>query len=45
VEYLRKHKPEISRHVIATENADLSALSDPEVEAIAKRHIKSQSGP
>ncbi len=45
VEYLRKHKPEISRHVVATENADLSALSDPEVEAIAKRHIKSQSGP
>lgn len=43
VEYLRKHKSEVSRHVIATENADLSALSDPEVEAIAKRHMKSRS--
>jgi hypothetical protein len=45
VEYLRKHKPEISRHVIATENADLSALSDPEVEALAKRHMTPRSGP
>jgi hypothetical protein len=38
-EYLEKHHPEISRHVTAVETVDLSALTDPEVEAIAKRHM------
>ncbi|RRA47659.1 hypothetical protein [Acidipila sp. EB88] len=37
--YLRENHPDISRHVIATENADLSALTAPEIEAIAKRHM------
>ena len=37
-EYLRTHHPDISRRVIATENADLSAVTEPEIEALAKRH-------
>jgi hypothetical protein len=39
VEYLKTHHTEISHHVIATETADLSALTEPEIEAIAKRHM------
>jgi hypothetical protein len=38
-EYLKTHHPDISRRVIATENADLSAVTDPEIEALAKRHM------
>jgi hypothetical protein len=38
-EYLKTHLPEISRRVIATENADLSAVTEPEIEALAKRHM------
>jgi len=38
-EYLKKHHVAISRRVKATETADLSALTAPEVEAIAKRHM------
>ena len=37
--YLRKHHTDISRRIKATETADLSALTDPEIEAIAKRHM------
>jgi hypothetical protein len=37
--YLDAHHPEISGHVKATETADLSALTEPEIEAIAKRHL------
>lgn len=39
VEYLKENHHDISRHVIATETADLSALTAPEIEAIAKRHM------
>lgn len=39
VEYLKKHHIDISRRVNATETADLSALTEPEIEAIAKRHM------
>ncbi|MBB6143862.1 hypothetical protein HNQ77_001811 [Silvibacterium bohemicum] len=39
IEYLKTHHHNISRHVIATETADLSALTEPEIEAIAKRHM------
>jgi len=39
VAYLAKHRPDISRHVVATEIADLSALTAPDIEAIAKRHM------
>ena len=38
-EYLKTHYAETARHVIASETADLSALTDPEIEAIAKRHM------
>ena len=39
VEYLKANHHDVSRHVIATETADLSALTEPEIEAIAKRHM------
>jgi hypothetical protein len=38
-EYLKTHHHNISQHVIATETADLSALTGPEIEVIAKRHM------
>jgi hypothetical protein len=38
-EYLKKHHPTISQRVIATEMVDLSALTEPEMEAIARQHI------
>jgi hypothetical protein len=38
-EYLRKHHIDLSRRIKATEAADLSALTEPEIEAIAKRHM------
>jgi hypothetical protein len=38
-EYLTAHHPDISRRVIATESADLSAVTEPEIEALAKRHM------
>jgi hypothetical protein len=38
-EYLQKHHANISQRVKATEIADLSALTAPEIEAIAKRHL------
>lgn len=38
-EYLKTHRPDISRRVIATESADLSAVTEPEIEALAKRHM------
>jgi hypothetical protein len=38
-DYLQKHHANIAQRVRATETADLSALSEPEIEAIAKRHM------
>jgi hypothetical protein len=38
-EHLDKHHVDLSRRVKATEIADLSALTEPEIEAIAKRHM------
>jgi hypothetical protein len=38
-EYLKTHHPDISRRVIATESADLSAVTEPQIEALAKRHM------
>ncbi|HTU41682.1 MAG TPA: hypothetical protein VMF10_08230 [Candidatus Aquilonibacter sp.] len=38
-EYLKTHHPDISRRVIAIESADLSAVTEPEIEALAKRHM------
>jgi hypothetical protein len=39
VEYLKKHHPEVYRKIMVNETADLSALSRPEMEAIAERHM------
>ncbi len=38
-EYLKQKHHDTSRHVIATETVDLSTLTGPEIEAIAKRHM------
>ncbi len=38
-EYLKKHHANLAGHVKAIETADLSALTAPEIEAIAKRHM------
>ena len=36
-EYLKNHHPEIFQRIIATETVDLSALTEPEIEAIARK--------
>jgi hypothetical protein len=38
-EYLKTHHPEEFQRVVATETVDLSALTEPQIEEIAKRHI------
>jgi hypothetical protein len=38
-EYLKTRHPDISRRVVATESADLSAVTEPEIEVLAKRHM------
>jgi hypothetical protein len=38
-EYLQKHHPTLYQRVIATEIVDLSALTESEIEAIAKKHM------
>ncbi len=38
-EYINRHHIDLSRRVRATEIVDLSALTEPEIEAIAKRHM------
>ena len=35
--YLKKHHPETFQRIIATETVDLSALTEPEIEAVAKK--------
>jgi hypothetical protein len=39
-EYLKTHHSTIFQRVIATEVADLSALTEPEIEQIAKKHLR-----
>jgi ABC-type transport system involved in cytochrome bd biosynthesis fused ATPase/permease subunit len=39
MEYLEKHRGDIAKKVKTTEIADLSALTAPEIEALAKRHM------
>lgn len=39
VEYLKKHHVAIFQRVVATELVDLSALTDPQIEALARKHI------
>ncbi len=38
-EYLKAHHPEISQRVVEIESADLSAVTEPEIEALVKRHM------
>lgn len=45
-EYLKTHHPETFSRIIATETADLSALTEPQIEEIAKKHIRgAEAGP
>lgn len=39
MEYLKSHAPQTAKLVKAVEVADLSALTEPQIEAIAKRHM------
>jgi hypothetical protein len=39
LDFLAKHRTDVLRHIVATEVVDLSALTAPDVEAIAKRHL------
>jgi hypothetical protein len=38
-EYLKSHHPETFQRIIATETADLSALTEPGIEEIARKHL------
>jgi hypothetical protein len=38
-EYLKAHHPEEFQRIVAIETVDLSALTEPQIEEIAKRHI------
>lgn len=42
VDYLKKHHVDISRRITATEIADLSALTQPQIEALAKKHLTAE---
>ena len=37
-DYLKSHHPETFQRIVATETADLSALTEPEIEQIAQKH-------
>jgi pimeloyl-ACP methyl ester carboxylesterase len=39
-EYLKAHHPEEFGRIVAIETADLSALTEPQIEEIAKRHAR-----
>ena len=39
-EYLRSHHPETFQRIVATETADLSALTGPKIEEIARKHVR-----
>ncbi len=43
-EYLKTHHREIFPRIIAVETADLSALTEPEIEEIAKKHLRDPAG-
>jgi hypothetical protein len=38
-EYLKTHRPEEYQRIVATESADLSALTEPQIEEMAKRRL------
>jgi hypothetical protein len=37
--YLEKHHPTVAQHIVAIDNADLSAVTEPEIEAIARKSL------
>jgi hypothetical protein len=39
-EYLKTRHPETFQRIVATETADLSALTEPQIEEIAKKHLR-----
>jgi len=43
-EYVKAHHREIFPRIIAVEAADLSALTEPEIEEIAKKHLRDPAG-
>jgi hypothetical protein len=43
-EYVKAHHQEIFPRIIAIESADLSALTDAEIEEIAKKHLRDPAG-
>lgn len=43
-EYVKTHHREIFPRIIAVETADLSALTEPEIEEIAKKHLRNPAG-
>jgi hypothetical protein len=43
--YLKNHHPETFQRIIATETADLSALTEPQIEEIAKKHLPAATVP
>jgi hypothetical protein len=43
-EYVKAHHREIFGRIIAIESADLSALTEPEIEEIAKKHLRDPAG-
>jgi hypothetical protein len=44
VQYLQTHRPDIYQRVTGVETVDLSALTEPEIETIAKRRMSLASG-
>ena len=43
-EYIKSHHHEMFPRIIAIETADLSALTEPEIEEIAKKHLRDPAG-
>jgi hypothetical protein len=39
-QYLKAHRPEEFQRIVAIETADLSSLTEPQIEEIAKRHVR-----
>ena len=44
-EFLKTHHPETFQRIVATETVDLSALTEPEIEEIVKKHIRAAVAP
>jgi hypothetical protein len=44
-EFLKTHHPETFQRIVATESLDLSALTEPEIEKIVKKHIRAAAAP